>query len=278
MASGATLGAQLRTWASGRWVARIGAALFVVSIPIALIGSNVRYLFGEQRLYTFAINRYDVPAVTGIPKPELIRATHELRDYLFGSDELLRIQVTDSQGVTGPLFNPREVGHMRDVRVLVQRIFRLQEAALLIALGYPLLRIVLHRRAGARSVMNMTWLTGLAVNIGAIAFGVGAVLGFDRLFTRFHTLSFSNDLWQLDPRRDHLVQMFPFEFWQISAGLLVAMTLVEAALLAAASRWYLAVSDRPQRASNQELDSDTDTPSDAAADRKPDSAEATVTT
>ncbi|MBI2761962.1 MAG: TIGR01906 family membrane protein [Chloroflexi bacterium] len=278
MASSAALGARLRSWADKRWVARIGAALFVVSIPVALVGSNVRYLFGEQRLYTFAINRYDVPAVTGIPKPELMRATGELRDYLFGSDELVRIQVTDSQGFTGPLFNPREVGHMRDVRVLVQRIFRLQEAALVIALGYPLLSIVLHRRAGARSVMNLTWLTGLAVNLGAIAFGVGAALGFDSLFTRFHTLSFSNDLWQLDPRRDHLIQMFPFEFWQISAGLLVAMTVVEAALLAAASRWYLAVSDRPPAASNQQPESKFETTLDATTEQKPDSAEATART
>lgn len=228
-----------------RWLARAGAALFVISVPLALIGSNVRYLFGEQRLYTFAVNRYDVPAVTGIPKPELIRATHELRRYLFGPDEYLRIEVTDSGGQVGPLFNPREVLHMRDVRALVQGIFRVQEVAIVVALGYPALRIMLDRRRGAYAIASLTWLTALGFNLAAIAFGVTAALGFDRLFTRFHTLSFSNDLWLLDPARDHLVQLFPFAFWQLSAGLLIGMTLLESALLALGAWWYLRRNPRP---------------------------------
>lgn len=220
-----------------RWVNRAGATLFVLSIPIVLIGANVRYLFGEQRLYTFAVDRYDVPAVTGIPRPELLRATRELRDYLFGPDEYLRIQVTDAQGRSGPLFNPREVLHMRDVRALVQGIFRVQEAALVIALGYPALRIVLDRRNGARAVVGLTWRTSLAFILAGIAFGVSAALGFERLFTQFHLLSFSNDLWLLDPRRDRLVQLFPLEFWQIATGLLVGLILAQAALLVLLGRW-----------------------------------------
>lgn len=231
--------ARLRRWPGARWVARVGAALFVVSIPLALVGTNVRYLFGEQRLYTFAVNRYDVPAVTGIPRPELLRATRELRTYLFGPDEYLRIEVTDAAGRTGPLFNPREVLHMRDVRRLVQGIFRVQEAALVVALGYPALRVLLDRRDGPRAVAQLTWLTALGFNLFAVAFAVTAVLGFDRLFTQFHLLSFSNDLWQLDPARDRLVQLFPFQFWQIAAGLLIGLTLAETVLLGVAARWYL---------------------------------------
>jgi integral membrane protein (TIGR01906 family) len=237
---------RLRSWTASRWLARAGAALFVVSIPLALIGTNVRYLFGEQRLYTFAINRYDVAAVTGIPEEELLRATRELRAYLAGPDEYLRIQVTDSSGQTGPLFTPREVLHMRDVRALVQGIYRVQEVTILIILGYVALRVARDRRRGPRAVARLTWLSMLGFNLFGLAFGLTALLGFDRLFTRFHTLSFSNDFWQLDPRRDRLVQMFPFEFWQVATGLLVVLTLTEAALLAILSRWYLARSGRPE--------------------------------
>ena len=234
----ASLGRRLGRVLRSRWVTWTGAALFVVSVPLALVGSNVRYLFGETRLYTFAVRRYDVAAVSGIPQPELLRAVGEVRDYLLGPDELLRVQVTDAQGQSGPLFNPREVLHMRDVRALVQGIFTIQQAALAVALLYPALRLFEGRR-GLLHVARLTWLTGLAVNLLAIAFGVSAALGFDRLFTQFHLLSFSNDLWLLDPARDHLVQLFPFPFWQLTTGLLIGMTLAEAALLAVVARWYL---------------------------------------
>ena len=246
MISFAVARARIQTWAASRWaaragtvLARVGAALFVVSVPVALVGSNVRYLFGEQRLYTFAIDRYDAPEVTGIPRPELLRATRELRAYLFGPEEYLRIEVTDESGRTGPLFNPREVLHMRDVRLLVQGIFRAQEAAVLVALAYPVLRIALDRQNGPRAVARLVWLTTAGFILAGIAFGAVAAVAFERLFTQFHLLSFSNDLWQLDPARDHLVQMFPLQFWQISAGLLVGLTLGEAALLALAAQWYL---------------------------------------
>lgn len=222
-----------------RWLGRAGAAVFVLSIPMALVGSNVRYLFGEERLYTFAIKRYDVAAVSGIPEPALLRAAQELRAYLFGRDEYLRIEVTDGAGRPGPLFNPREALHMRDVRGLVQGIFRAQEAALLAALAYAAVRVLAQRRAGARAVAALTWKTALAFNLIAVAFGVTAALSFDQVFTQFHQLSFSNDLWQLDPTRDHLVQMFPFPFWQLCAGLLAGMTLLESALLVVGARWYL---------------------------------------
>ena len=42
---------------------------------------------------------------------------------------------------------------------------------------------------------------------------VGVLIGFDDLFRQFHLLSFANDFWLLDPRTDHLIQMFPQGFW-----------------------------------------------------------------
>lgn len=228
-----------------RWLRVAGAALFVICVPVALVGSNVRYLFGEARLYTFAVNRYAVPIITDIPKPELERAARELRAYLGNSDDLLDIRVTNVEGVAVPFFSEREILHMRDVKGLVQGFVRAQEVALIVIAVYIAATVALRRREGLRTIARLTWLTCLGFNIAAIGFGVTAALGFDALFTRFHTLSFDNDMWMLDPRRDHLVQLFPFEFWQISAGLLIGMTVLETALLAIASRWYLARAERP---------------------------------
>ena len=37
------------------------------------------------------------------------------------------------------------------------------------------------------------------------------MVGFDTLFLKFHQLSFSNDLWQLN-ERDYLLLLFPQDF------------------------------------------------------------------
>ena len=72
-----------------------------------------------------------------------------------------------------------------------------------------------------------------------IVVGLFALVGFDSLFLKFHQLSFSNDFWQLDPRRDYLIIMFPQGFW-FDATMRVAATAVGGAVtLAGVSGGYL---------------------------------------
>lgn len=239
MAVTSAAGARPRAAEAGRWAMRAGGVLFALSIPLVLIGTIVRLLFGAQQMYDFPIRRYDVPAVTGIPESELLRSTRELRAYLFNDQELLDIQVTDARGQTGPLFSEREVLHMRDVKDLLQSIFRVHLLALIVVGGYAALRLVLERQAGLRALARLTWWSTAAFLVAGAAIGVVAAIDFDWLFTRFHLISFSNDLWLLDPRRDHLIQMFPFEFWVNATTLLIALILAEAVVLAAGSQWYL---------------------------------------
>jgi integral membrane protein (TIGR01906 family) len=228
-----------------RWVARGAAVLFAVSVPLTLIGTNVRLLFGWQALYTFPITRYRVEEVSGIPRPELLRAARELRAYLLGPERPLAITVTDAEGRAGPLFTERESVHMADVRRLVQRLLRLQEVALLVGAGYAVLRVIAERRRGLAGVLRLVWWGGLGTNLAVLALAGAALLGFDRLFTQFHVLSFRNDFWQLDPRTDHLVQMYPLPFWQLATALFLGLTIVESALVAVLARWGLARLETP---------------------------------
>jgi hypothetical protein len=72
-----------------------------------------------------------------------------------------------------------------------------------------------------------------------------AASGFDSAWTEFHVVAFSNDLWQLDPTRDHLIQMYPERFWLEVTTLIVTLTLLEGALIGGATAGYLLLS-RPQ--------------------------------
>ncbi len=69
--------------------------------------------------------------------------------------------------------------------------------------------------------------------------GIGALVGFQDLWTEFHLLAFTNDLWKLDPDTDHLIQMFPEDFWLDATLLVAGLTALESLALLAASTAYL---------------------------------------
>ena len=94
---------------------------------------------------------------------------------------------------------------------------------------------LLRREAVALAVRLLSY--GGLVTLGLAALvGIGSLVGFDRLFLAFHIVSFSNDLWQLDPRRHMLLAMFPEGFF-FDATMLIALLTVVAAWLLAFAGW-----------------------------------------
>ena len=122
---------------------------------------------------------------------------------------------------------------MRDVKALVQGVYRVSEItgaylAIVIAAGF-----LLEGRAFWPWLARLMRWGGVATFALVVVVGLGALFGFERLFLAFHLISFSNDLWQLDPRRDYLIAMFPQSFF-FDATLLIAFSvLLQAAILAA---------------------------------------------
>ena len=135
------------------------------------------------------------------------------------------------------LYNEREVLHMRDVKGLVKGVYRVSEItglfmALVIVGGF-----VNWGRAFVPMLGSlMRWGGGVTLSLAALV-GLGALVGFDRLFLAFHLISFSNDLWQLDPRRDYLIAMFPQGFFFDATMLIALAVVVEAAILVIVPRY-----------------------------------------
>ena len=213
---------------------RFAATMFFV-VPIFLIAVNVRWVINFPPLYSYGFDRYGIENYTGIERDELISAGRQIRTYFNDDSEFIAIRVTVPPGVAvDNLFNEREVHHMRDVKALVQGVYRVSEIAgaylaIVIIAGFAL-----EGRAFWLWVARLMRWGGLATFALVVAVGLGALFGFERLFLAFHLISFSNDLWQLDPRRDYLIAMFPQGFF-FDATLLIAFSvLAQAAFLAAA--------------------------------------------
>jgi integral membrane protein (TIGR01906 family) len=218
----------------------LATALFIIAIPLALIGTNVRYIANEQRVYEYAIDQYNTPATTGIARGDLVRASTELRAYFNNNAEFINTTVTQG-GREVALFNERETLHLKDVKSLFHLTFALQEVALVYVMAYVVGVFVWARERPLRTLAFHTLGGGLLTIAIIGALGGLAISGFDQTFERFHMIAFSNNLWQLDPRTDHLVQMFPEGFWFDVTMFVGLLTLGEAAILTLGSTIHLTV-------------------------------------
>ena len=192
-------------------------------------------------MFPYGFSAYNVPAVTGLDRGQLDRAAHEIVQYFTSGDptSLLDIRVSLPSGESQPLYNEREIIHMRDVKQLFQFVFHLHEVAFTYMVLYVALVVLWAREQSLRRLARQAMIGGIltAAILGLAA--VAMLIGFDQLFFAFHLLSFSNDFWRLDPATDRLVQMFPQGFWfdvSVGAGVL---TVLEGGLVALAGYAYL---------------------------------------
>ena len=204
--------------------------LLVASVPLFLIAASVTYAINDAGLYEGGFQRYQVSDITGITGPDLVQAGAELRQYFNSLREPLLVR-TRIFGVDQELFNQREVLHMADVKRLIWLVYGVAAATggylLLMTLAGLAWKPQKHAPILAKLYLSGGVLTlGLLVLIGLLSLG-----GFDRLFLKFHQISFSNDLWQLNQNTDYLLMMFPQPFW-FYATVWVATFTVAGALVA----------------------------------------------
>lgn len=200
-------------------------AVLIVAVPFFYVTFTLWNAFNSEALYSYSFSRYNADQVTGIEMAQLELAGKDIVKY-FNDDRTYLDTRVIVNGQPQRLFNEREILHMRDVKSLVVYLlhYGLWASALYIAMfivvGYAFWRermlVMLARGFFWGSVATL-------LMIGLIT--IASIIGFDAVFTKFHTISFSNDLWQLDPRRDRLIQMFSETFFR-DAVLLVGGTCI----------------------------------------------------
>ena len=205
--------------------------LLLVCVPVFLITTNVRLVLNSGMLYDYGFNKYKIENYTGIEYEQLQIAGQQIRDYFNNDEDRIKISISVHGRMVSNLFNEKEILHMYDVKQLVKMVYSVQlYAAISIIIACLLLFVDSSRKwkqTMPRYFMKGGWLTFSVVLFVALL----AVVGFDRLFLYFHLVSFSNDLWILDPRHDYLIAMFPQGFFFDSTVAIAILTLLEGAFL-----------------------------------------------
>jgi integral membrane protein (TIGR01906 family) len=219
----------------------LATILFVISVPVALVTTNIRFVANEARVYRYAIDEFNGPATTGIERAELIRASAQIVDYFNNDAKTLEIRVQED-GREVPLFNARETAHMEDVKDRFQAVNKAQELSVIYALSYIAV-VVLWAREVTMRQMALQVAAGCVICLAAIGALVAVGLaGFDSAWEDFHELMFSNDFWLLNPATDHLIQMFPPAFWESIVFFIGTLIAAEAILLMIGAGIYIGAS------------------------------------
>lgn len=206
----------------------IATLFFVLALPLALAFSNFRWFVQEPTNYVELQSRHGVAAATGLPQTELAAIDRGLVRYFQSDRQSLQSSLTE-EGVAHSPFSDRDAAHLVDVHDLISGTLTLQWLAAGYCGLFLLVNLVQHswRRLGRAIVAGSTLTIGLLGLLGLLS-----ALDWDALFLKFHFVSFSNDLWRLDPSRDALIRLYPPGFFFDATVRLVEMSIGEALLLA----------------------------------------------
>jgi len=209
----------------------LGGAIIVGTPPVIVLG--LLYVLISPVYLRYEYGKADFPPATRLSASQRYAVAMECIRYL-RTDMGIAV-LRDLEGDEGPLFNERELRHMRDVKEVTRRAFALHRACTVLLLG-AVLYLARYGQRGkwARRLVQGTGLTiGLVILILAIA-----AVNFNWFFTVFHRLFFEGDTW-LFRYTDTLIQLFPLRFWFDAVQLWILGVVIASCIIGGATLWWL---------------------------------------
>ena len=197
-------------------------AVVTVILPFVILMSAVTLVFTPAYL----VHEYNTPSFPadpyGFTLEERIEygtasvnyitdALHTLPD-----DYLATLRMKDGS----PLYNERELSHMRDVKGVFQSCRSVMACMIVFII---LTGILVSRKPDSLPgfLRSLTWGSSLTLFL-LVLIGIGILTGFDAFFEGFHHIFFTGDSW-LFYESDSLIRLFPEPLWVHGFGLAAAL-------------------------------------------------------
>lgn len=220
-----------------RYLRAFGCIIFSLMLLLGLLCGAILSVGGSARYMNTLFLRHADPGITGVDTAEYPVLARKITAYLLGQADTFQTTLS-VHGQTREAFSEKELTHMRDVRNL----FALCKTLLLVSIACVLLWLALSfvdRRRLPHLTARTYLITGACVAVLGLGLAIWAALNFHTLFTLFHKVFFTNNLWQLDPRQDLLLQLMPTGFFVDYAARIGLFWLCGAVIFAIAALMYL---------------------------------------
>lgn len=180
---------------------------------VAMISASLNFLIRYDFIYEYNLSTNEsIQNITSLSIDELTDINNNIRDYFFNDDELLNVDI----------YSDKEIAHMKDVKNLISLVLSVGKYS---AVSFLIFLFFLNNyfSVSIASLLKKSLLIFISLSIIlALAFG----LFFNQVFLLFHELSFSNDLWILNPNTDYLLMMFPEVFFRDVAVMIILLSFV----------------------------------------------------
>ena len=192
-----------------KYILPIAFLIWILTIPFLIISGTSNIYTGCAGLYEYGFDKYQITSVTGIPRTQLAEVARQMADYLSGKSPALQLTVDTKDG-RRPLYNEKELTHMEDVHKIVSLFHIMQIVS---AILFLLLGIAIYFKMGINRILRGLEIGSIITAAFTAVLITWAIIDFNSLFLLFHYVSFSNNLWILDPSTDYLIMMFPEGFF-----------------------------------------------------------------
>ena len=206
----------------------LSSLFYIILLPIFFISVNVIYITNSDWLYSYGWNRNQIENSTGLSIDQLNSGSDQIKSYFNNDEEYLNLIIIED-GIKYSLYNEKEILHMKDVKHLIKLTQNTIIFSGLFILAYYLVTIFTAKslRKSIEQIRRSSKISAYST-VGFLAFvGLLASINFTWLFSQFHFISFSNDLWQLNPNTDYLIAMFPQRFFLETTIFIGVLTIIE---------------------------------------------------
>jgi len=201
-------------------------SLVCIVLPISLVTSNITYLTNSDWLYNYNWWRNDITTNTGLSIKQLNNGSEQIKNYFINDQKKLTLIIKDGRSQRS-LYSEREISHMIDVKHIIKTVY-INAIVFTFLLILTFISVVfIFRRESFDILTTSIKISSFIFGLFVIILLVASLTDFTWLFTQFHLMSFSNDLWILDPRTDYLIMMFPERFFLETTLMIGFLTLIE---------------------------------------------------
>lgn len=177
------------------------SALAGILLVILLV---VNCILVQESFLNFTNHKYSVEKNLSMTEEDLKEVVHAMVSYVKGTSDSPQT-IVEIKGNDVEFFNEKEIGHLKDVRILIRNIYIAMIVMLLVCVvgeGYLLYK---KDYQAIQKGVFVAWGILLAI---AVIIGILALIDIKIVVRGFHQIFLSESKWVLNPALDRSVWMF----------------------------------------------------------------------